>query len=121
MSELTPKTQFEKGVSGNKRGRPKGSKNKSTILREAMQAKCEGMLTSEVPKVLEVVLDAAKGGDLQAAKMILDRAIPVHKATDGAKEGKGQITIQIEDLRDPYAGERKAIDVQVERLEDSGG
>lgn len=87
-------TQFQKGRSGNPLGRPKGSKNKTTILREAMQQKADRMLSKEVPQVLAVVIRAAKGGDMSAAKMILDRAVPVKKADDG-DDGSGKQLVQI--------------------------
>lgn len=95
-------TQFKKGVSGNPRGRPKGSKNKSTILREAMLEKTDRMLSKEVPAVLHVVLNAAKGGDMAAAKMILDRAVPVKKAgADDDALPQGGIHISISNLTAP--------------------
>ena len=79
------RTQFQKGMSGNPKGRPKGSKNKSTILREAMLTKTDRMLSREVPRVLQVVIQAALAGDMAASKMILDRAVPVRKAGDGGE------------------------------------
>ena len=95
-------TQFQKGKSGNPLGRPKGSKNKSTILREAMLAKTDRMLSKEVPKVLMVVLEAAKNGDMSAAKMILDRAVPVKKAgADDDALPQGGIHISISNLTAP--------------------
>ena len=95
-------TQFKKGKSGNPMGRPKGSKNKSTILRESMLNKTDRMLSKEVPAVLAVVLAAAKGGDMSAAKMILDRAVPVKKAgADDDMIPQGGITISISNLTAP--------------------
>ena len=99
MSETRVTTQFKKGMSGNPKGRPKGSKNKSTILREAMENKTDRMLSREVPKVLKVVIDAAIAGDMSAAKMILDRAVPVIKAGDGNDSAiAGGINITIKNL-----------------------
>jgi len=95
-------TQFAKGKSGNPLGRPKGSKNKSTLLREAMQQKADRLLSRKVPKVLEVVIAAAIAGDMSAAKMILDRAVPVKRADDGtADEGKAIVQITIQNLTAP--------------------
>jgi hypothetical protein len=108
MSDVPAKTgnRFVKGQSGNPRGRPKGSKNKTTLLREAMQTKADRMLSKEVPEVLKVVLQAAKKGDMSAAKMILDRAVPVKKADDGNdKTGNGGVTITIKNLTGPGSSE----------------
>lgn len=108
MSELVKHdTRFPAGVSGNPRGRPKGAKNKSTLLREAMEQKVDRKLSREIPQVLDVVIRAAKAGDMSAAKMLLDRAVPVQKATDGSdKGGVGGITIRIENLTAPARPER---------------
>lgn len=96
-------TQFQKGKSGNPGGRPKGSKNKATLLREAMQKKADVMLSKELPQVLRAVVTAAKAGDMSAAKMILDRTIPTKRADDGNDtEGNKQIQITIQNLTSPH-------------------
>jgi len=60
---------WKKGQSGNPRGRPKGSRNKATLLAIAAM---EGELTD----VVKVVIDAAKGGDMAAARLVVDKLIP---------------------------------------------
>ena len=100
-------TRFPAGVSGNPNGRPKGARNKSTLLREAMEQKVDRKLSREIPQVLDVVIRAAKGGDMSAAKMLLDRAVPVQKATDGTDKGPTNgITIRIENLTAPQRDEK---------------
>jgi hypothetical protein len=100
-------TRFVAGVSGNPSGRPKGSKNKSTLLREAMEQKVDRKLSREIPQVLDVVIRAAKSGDMSAAKMLLDRAVPVQKATDGTdKSPISGLTIRIENLTAPQRDEK---------------
>ncbi len=66
-------TKFQKGNSGNPKGRPKGSKNRATLL--AMAA-MEGELDAVVRKVIE----AAKNGDLVAARLVVDKLIPAAKS-----------------------------------------
>ena len=56
----------------NRVGRPPGSKNKRTIIREALAQAFEG---GEVGFWAAVVAQA-KGGDLQAAAMLADRLMP---------------------------------------------
>lgn len=110
-------TQFQKGQSGNPRGRPKGSKNKSTLLREAMQTKADRMLSKEVPKVLAVVIAAAKSGDMSAAKMILDRAVPVKKADDGdGDSGKQLVQITIQNLTSPHEDKDPGVTINGEKV-----
>jgi hypothetical protein len=62
---------FERGGPGGP-GRPQGSRNAGTVLLDAL---AEG----EGEAVLKQVLDAAKGGDLRAAEMILARLWPIRK------------------------------------------
>lgn len=76
MADKTEKKQrgrpFESGQSGNPNGRPKGSRHKALIL-------IEQMIEGEGEAICRVVIDAAKGGDLQAAKILIDRMIPPKK------------------------------------------
>jgi hypothetical protein len=65
-------SRFKKGVSGNPRGRRAGSRNKATML-------LEKMMTDDGEGVVNAVLEAAKGGDMQAARIILDRICPPRK------------------------------------------
>ena len=89
-------TRFKKGSSGNPTGRPKGKVNKSTELARKFQ----GALEKDALDVIRAILDAAKGGDMTAAKMVLDRIIPPKKAIDpnAAKSLDGKINIIIGDL-----------------------
>lgn len=65
-------TKFKKGQSGNPKGRPYGSKNKSTLAAESL---LEGSLEGICRRIEEAALE----GNMQAAKMILDRFLPVRK------------------------------------------
>jgi hypothetical protein len=66
--------QWTKGVSGNSKGRPKGSKSKALSLRQS--------LVDECGDIIKVVVEQAKAGDLQAAKIILDRIMPTVRAIE---------------------------------------
>lgn len=59
---------------GNKegKGRPEGCRNGATIV-------LERMLADDGKAVVLAVIEKAKGGDTQAAKLILDRLIPLRK------------------------------------------
>ncbi len=67
MTEKAP--GWKKGQSGNPRGRPKGSRNKATLLAIAA-------MEGELADVVRVVIDAAKNGDLGAARLVVDKLIP---------------------------------------------
>jgi hypothetical protein len=64
--------QFQKGTSGNPSGKPKGARNRTTLL-------AEKLMQDDAAQIVQAVLDAAKAGDMTAAKMIVDRIAPVRK------------------------------------------
>ncbi|MBB5374327.1 DUF5681 domain-containing protein [Acidocella aromatica] len=75
MSEKAGKkqeTRFKPGQSGNPAGKPKGTRNAALMALEQIgQADAEG--------ILRAVITAAKTGDMQAAKIIMDRLWPVRR------------------------------------------
>ena len=73
---------FPKGTSGNRKGRPKGAKNKTTIFKEVIREGFEERLLVEGMNVLDAVISKAKEGDMTAAKLLLDRILPTSKAID---------------------------------------
>jgi Family of unknown function (DUF5681) len=61
---------FVKGQSGNEAGRPKGTTTASKIRKDIEEA---------LPDILATVIKAAKGGDITAAKILIDRLCPTLK------------------------------------------
>jgi hypothetical protein len=75
MTEKTAQNQtwqFQKGQSGNPSGKPKGARNKTTLL-------AEKLMQDDAAQIVQAVLDAAKGGDMTAARLVLERIAPVRK------------------------------------------
>jgi Family of unknown function (DUF5681) len=64
---------FSKGQSGNPNGRPLGARNKRTLALETI-------LDGEVEAITRKAVEAAKGGDTAAIKLILDRIYPASKS-----------------------------------------
>jgi hypothetical protein len=64
--------QFRKGVSGNPDGRPKGSRNTTTIALEAL-------LDGQAKALTQKAIDLALAGDMTALRLCLDRIIPPRK------------------------------------------
>ncbi len=64
--------QFKPGQSGNPAGKPKGVRHKTTRL-------VEKLLAEDVEAIVKMVTDAAKQGDMTAARIILDRILPARK------------------------------------------
>jgi len=66
-------SRFKPGASGNPAGRPKGIQT---------QAKLRAAIARDLPEIIQAMLAAAKSGDVQAARLLLDRTLPALKATD---------------------------------------
>lgn len=62
---------FEKGASGNPRGRPKGIRDRRHDLRDR--------LTARAPELVDKAVDLALAGDIQAIRLCLDRVIPAYR------------------------------------------
>ena len=65
-------SQFKRGQSGNPNGKPKGARNKSTLA-------AEKLLEGSLDRICRKIEEEALNGNMQAAKMILDRFLPVRK------------------------------------------
>jgi len=61
--------QFPKGTSGNPSGRPRGSRNRATLLMEAL-------LEGEAEELTRKVIELGKAGDTHALRLCLERLMP---------------------------------------------
>lgn len=61
--------KFLKGTSGNPKGRPKGSRNKATLVAEAL-------LGGEAKAIALKCIELAKAGDTTALRLCLERLVP---------------------------------------------
>jgi hypothetical protein len=73
LTDRTAKQQkshlFQKGQSGNPRGRPPGARNKATRAAEAL-------LDGEAESLTRACVSAALGGDTTALRLCLERILP---------------------------------------------
>ena len=65
--------QFQKGQSGNPAGRPRGSRNKMTVL-------MQNLLEGEAEAITRKVIDMAKEGDMAAIRVCMDRLVPARRS-----------------------------------------
>jgi hypothetical protein len=63
---------FKPGRSGNPAGKAKGTRHRVTVL-------AEQMMEDEASAVVTAVVEAAKAGDMTAARIVLDRVAPARK------------------------------------------
>jgi hypothetical protein len=90
---------FEKGRSGNPNGRKRGTRNRATTLR--------AILDDAGADVVQKIVDLAKGGDLTACRMILDRLIPPLRAVE-VEEPVGATGDKLADLAESIVRESVA-------------
>ncbi|MBT7041267.1 MAG: hypothetical protein HN921_15645 [Bacteroidetes bacterium] len=67
--EKTGRVLFKAGQSGNPKGRPKGSRNKATLL-------ARKMMENDLDEIVSQVIEKAKSGDFECQKLILSRLLP---------------------------------------------
>lgn len=89
--------KFVRGVSGNPNGRPVGSKNRIAELKQNMElAIREHMNPKEIRAIVNAMVKEAKGGNVQAAKLILDKVMTNATGNEEAGETDNRIIIKIE-------------------------
>ena len=94
-TELTSREVSNKNL---KPGRPKGSRNKTTLFKEAMKGHFEDLLETEGEKVFRACVQKAVEGDTTAMKLIMDRIIPVADVTGTKGSGQTQVVINVEGM-----------------------
>lgn len=68
--------RWKAGESGNKAGRPKGV---------GEVAKIRAAIAADVPAILKALAEQAMAGDVQAARLLLDRTVPALKPVEPAQ------------------------------------
>lgn len=119
------KTVWKPGQSGNPNGRPKGSKNKLTILREAVLQKAETMVLNEWEDLVRTTIALAKQGDSTCIKILWDRVIPAKRAVE-EKDGKEDklninITVQGMEVKSVFGDRTEVVEADYEEVEEENG
>jgi len=76
MTAKSNRGRWKKGESGNPQGKPPGS-GELQRLRAA--------ISEHVPEIIGKLVEGARGGDIQAARLILERVLPPMKAIEQAQ------------------------------------
>jgi hypothetical protein len=119
---------FEKGESGNAAGRPRGARNRATLL-------VQNLLAEEAEAIGRKAVEMAKGGDLAAIRLCMARLAParkdepvafelppIEKAADGVAAAASIVAaVAAGELTPSQAAELcKVIDVYVRALDSKG-
>ncbi|MGW8158414.1 MAG: DUF5681 domain-containing protein [Desulfoprunum sp.] len=87
--------RFRPGQSGNPAGKPKGAKNRATILAQAL-------FDNEAEVLVRTIIELAKAGDMQALKVCIDRLCPPIKAQSAPIQVEIPVTDSMSDLANTF-------------------
>lgn len=89
--------KFVKGVSGNPKGKPKGAKSRTTLLRLAIEEMTLRETAGEMPAIVKKALEMAKEGDQAIIKLLLSDLLKSARVQDRDEddEEKGKTTIKV--------------------------
>ena len=89
--------QFVKGVSGNPKGKPKGTKARTTLLRMAIEEMTLRETAGQMPEIVQKALEMAKMGDQAIIKLLLSDVLKAARVQDRPEEeeDRGKTTIKV--------------------------
>lgn len=99
---------WPKGVSGNPLGRPKGSKNQISALKQAMELQLRELAAGDMMEVMEKCISMAKNGDKQMIRLLLEYHLS--KSSDDDKD-RGVEKVEIKIGRFDNDNEKPVIDI----------
>jgi hypothetical protein len=109
-----PAHLFQKGVSGNAAGRPKGSKNRVTILKLMAEEAVRSEETDRMLEVARLIIEQALEGDKPSQKLVWD-AVMSKGSVDDRSQGQEKVQITISGLPESP----KAAVIEAEKAEDA--
>ena len=91
--------KFLKGTSGNPLGRPPSKRNQITELKQDLEiAIRRGVKQTDIQEIVQAMIQEAKNGGVQAAKLILDKTISNAKDAEEIKSEGGGVRVVIENV-----------------------
>ena len=108
--------RFLKGISGNPNGRPKGSKNKVTMLKLMVEEAVREDNADKMLQVANLIVNQALEGDKDSQKLVW-ASIMSKSAADNSVAGKESVQINIS-TTDSAPKKAEIIDVESEDIQD---
>ena len=108
--------RFVKGISGNPNGRPKGSKNKVTMLKLMVEEAVREDNADKMLQVANLIVNQALEGDKDSQKLVW-ASIMSKSAADNTVAGKESVQINIS-TTDSASKKAEIIEVDNEDIED---
>ncbi len=101
-AEKKQDTRFKPGRSGNPEGKKPGTRHRATQM-------AEKLMQEQAQEVVQVVVDAALSGDLTAAKIIVERLVPVRKDKPLDKDAIRLPTLRPDNLSEAQGAVARAL------------
>lgn len=95
---------FQKGKSGNPKGKPKGTRNRATVLRELLDLVVDGKhpvsgdnikLTQEQLMGIKIIQEAIEKGNVQAFNAVMDSVYGKPKSDDNLNVTGNSVSVVI--------------------------
>lgn len=113
--------KFVKGVSGNPKGKPKGSKARTTIIKQAMEEALTRDAAENFTAIVDQAIEMAKSGDKDMIKFVLGDVLKEARRADTDEEESrkiGNIQITFSPYTGPDNNAREAIDAEFKEIDD---
>jgi len=115
--------KFVKGVSGNPNGRPKGSKNRTAIIKQAMEEALTRHSAENFNAIVDQAVEMAKAGDKDMIKFILGDVLKETRRQESEDEESKKIGA-INITFSPFTGQsnnavQKVIDGEFAEIEEN--
>src|SRR6185312_2244606 len=91
---------WKPGQSGNPAGRPKGTKNKITVLKQELELALRERSAPRIVEVLDKAFELALEGDRQMIKLLLELHMSRQVHQEDETGGKSQVAVVIQNLTD---------------------
>ena len=94
------KGRFVPGKSGNPNGRPVGSKNAITLLKQSLELQLREQASDDMAQVMRTAIELAKAGDRSMIKLLLELHM-TKGTTDSDRDAKERVSINIKGPEKP--------------------